>query len=151
PTGLYSIRSIPVVRSLYPLWDDDTLKRDVPAGRYFLPNSATGERETIVTSALNAEPQYLQRLPRPSAWPVWAAIFTAGFFMLLTDKAFFPVGVCGLLAVNCIVQWCWYLGAPQPLREADIGAGIIVPTYVSGPSSHGWWAMVITLIVGGMV
>ena len=26
-----------------------------------------------------------------------------------------------------------------------------MPNYVSGPSSHGWWAMVIVLIVGGMV
>jgi len=151
PTGLYSLRSIPVIRSLYPLWDDKDLERNVAEGRYFLPNSATGERETIVTSTLNAEPQYLQRMPRPSGWPVWAAIFTAVFFMLLTVKGYWPAVVSGVLAVYCIIQWCWFLDAPQPVKEADIGAGIIVPTYASGPSSHGWWAMIITLIVGGMV
>ncbi|MEC8041290.1 MAG: SDR family NAD(P)-dependent oxidoreductase, partial [Pseudomonadota bacterium] len=42
------------------------LARDVAAGRYFLPGAPRGERETIVTSPLNAEPQYLQRMPRPS-------------------------------------------------------------------------------------
>jgi cytochrome c oxidase subunit I+III len=151
PTGRYSLRSIPVVKSLYPLWDDRNLARDVEAGRYFLPGSATGERETIVTSTLNAEPQYLQRMPRPSAWHVWAAIFTAGFFMLLTVKAWWPAAISGVLGVYCIVQWCWFLDAPQPAKSADIGGGIVVPTYVSGPSSHGWWAMVITLVVGGMV
>src|SRR5690606_18858116 len=82
PTGLYSSRSIPVVRSRYPLWDDPGLSRDVEEGRYFLPGSATGLRETIVTSPLRAEPQYLQRMPGPSAWHVLAAIFTAGFFLL---------------------------------------------------------------------
>jgi len=151
PTGLYSLRSIPVIKSLYPLWEQKDLERDVVAGRYFLPNSATGERETIVTSTLNAEPQYLQRMPRPSAWHVWAAIFTAGFFLLLTVKAWWPAVVSGVLATWCIIQWCWLLDAPQPDKSADIGAGIIVPTYASGPSSHGWWAMVITLVVGGMV
>jgi len=56
-----------------------------------------------------------------------------------------------VLGVYCIIQWCWFLDAPHPKKTADIGAGIVVPTYASGPSSHGWWAMVIMLVVGGMV
>ncbi|CAN7370394.1 cbb3-type cytochrome c oxidase subunit I [Brevundimonas sp. LjRoot202] len=151
PTGLYSVRSIPVVKSLYPLWDQKGLARDIEAGRYFLPGTATGERETIVTSTLNAEPQYLQRMPRPSAWHVWAAVFTAGFFLLLTVKAYWPAGISGVLGIYCILQWCWFLDRPLAEKTVDIGAGITVPTYASGPSSHGWWAMVITLVVAGMV
>ncbi|RZJ96756.1 MAG: cytochrome ubiquinol oxidase subunit I, partial [Brevundimonas sp.] len=151
PTGLYSVRSIPVVKSLYPLWDQPDLARDVPAGRYFLPNAATHERETIVTSPLNAEPQYLLRMPRPSGWHVWAAVFTAGFFLLLTIQAYAASVISGVLAVYCIMAWCWNLDRPQRAASADIGAGIRVPTYVSGPRSHGWWAMMITLIVAGMV
>jgi len=151
PTGLYSVRSVPVVTSRYPLWEQKDLARDVEAGRYFLPDSATGERETIVTSTLNAEPQYLQRLPTPSGWPVWGAVFTAGLFLLLTVKAYVPSIISGVLALYCILHWCWFLDRPHPKATADIGAGIIVPTYVSGPSSHGWWAGVITLVVAGMV
>jgi cytochrome c oxidase subunit I+III len=151
PTGLYSVRSIPVVKSLYPLWDQKNLARDVEAGRYFLPNTATGERETIVTSTLNAEPQYLQRMPAPSAWHVWAAVFTAAFFLLLTVQAYWVSVVCGVAAVYCLMQWCWFLDRPRIEATVDVGAGIRLPTYVSGPSSHGWWAMVITLIVAGMV
>ena len=151
PTGLYSVRSVPVVKSLYPLWDQPELARDVEAGRYFLPNAATRERETIVTSPLNAEPQYLLRMPRPSGWHVWAAVFTAGFFLLLTIQAYAASVISGVLAVYCIMAWCWLLDRPTAVQSADIGAGIRVPTYVSGPRSHGWWAMVITLIVAGMV
>jgi cytochrome c oxidase subunit I+III len=151
PAGLYSVRSIPVVTSLYPLWDQKELARDVEAGRYFLPRSATGERETIVTSTLNAEPQYLQILPRPSGWPIWGALFTAGFFLLLTVQAYWPSAVSGVLAIYCIMSWCWTLDRRPACGTADIGAGIEVPTYASGPTSHGWWAMVITLVVGGMV
>ena len=151
PTGLYSVRSIPVVKSLYPLWDQKNLARDVEAGRYLLPNTATGERETIVSSTLNAEPQYLQRMPSPSAWHVWAAVFTAAFFLLLTVQAYWPSAICGVLAVYCLMHWCWLLDRPRIQPAVDVGAGIQLPTYVSGPSSHGWWAMLITLIVAGMV
>jgi cytochrome c oxidase subunit I+III len=151
PSGLYSTRSIPVVTSLYPLWEQPTLARDVKAGRYFLPGTVTGGRETIITSTLNAEPQYLLRLPGPSAWPIWAAVFTAGFFLLLTVQAYWPSIISGVLAIYCLMQWCWFLDRPPPQTDADIGAGIQAPTYVSGPSSHGWWAMVITLTVAGMV
>lgn len=151
PAGLYSIRSIPVVKSLYPLWDQPGLARDVPAGRYFLPGSATGERETVITSPLNAEPQFLLVMPKPSGWHVWAAVFTAGFFLLLTVKAYVAAAISGVLAVYCLMNWCWFLDEAPPREEADIGAGIMAATYVSGPSSHGWWAMVITLVVSGMV
>src|SRR3546814_3269849 len=60
PTGLYSTRSIPVVRSRSPLWDNPELAREVEEGRHFLPNYATGLRETLITSPVRAEPQYLQ-------------------------------------------------------------------------------------------
>jgi len=151
PNGLYSLRSIPVVKSLYPGWDQPDLGRDVAAGRYFLPGAPRGERETIVTSPLNAEPQYLQRMPRPSSWHVWGAIFTAGFFLILTVQAYAAAVISGLLAVYCIIKWCWNLDRPMPQATVDIGGGVRVPTYVSGQTSHGWWAMVITLIVAGMV
>jgi cytochrome c oxidase subunit I+III len=151
PTGLYSARSIPVVKSREPLWDDPSLAKDVAQGRYFLPGSATGLRETIITSTLRAEPQYLQIMPGPSIWPFLAAVFTAGFFMLLTVQAYTPAFVNGVLAVLCVVRWLWETDQPVKETDVDVGAGIRLPTYVTGPSSHGWWAMVILLIVIGMI
>jgi cytochrome c oxidase subunit I+III len=151
PNDLYSVRSIPVVTSLYPLWDQRGLARDVEAGRYFLPDNPTGGRETIVTSPMNAEPQFLLRMPKPSGWHVWAAVFTAAFFMLLTIQAYVPAALFGGLAVYTMVQWCWLLDRPMTQPRLDIGGGILAPSYASGPTSHGWWAMIITLIVAGMV
>jgi cytochrome c oxidase subunit I+III len=149
--ALYSTRSIPVVTSRYPLWDQPNLSKDMEDGRYLLPNSATGERETIVTSTQLAEPEYLQRIPGPG-WPhVLAAMFTAGFFLLLTVQLYWLSAVSGLLAIGAVVWWMWSLDLPMKQNDADIGAGIRVPTYVSGPRSHGWWAMVVLLIVCGMI
>ncbi|WP_447763902.1 cbb3-type cytochrome c oxidase subunit I [Sphingopyxis panaciterrae] len=151
PSELYSTRSIPIVRSREPLREDPKLADDVAAGRYFLPGSATGLRETIVTSPLLAEPQYLQIMPGPSAWPFAAAVFTAGFFLALTVQAYMFGWVSGVLAVACVLRWLWETDRPVEQAEVDIGAGIMVPTYVTGPSSHGWWAMVILLVVMAMI
>jgi len=151
PSGLYSNRSIPVITSRYPLWEQKGLKDDVEQGRYFLPNAPTGERETIVTSPQLAEPQYLQRMPKPG-WPhVFSAVFTAGFFLLLTVQLYWPSIISGIAAIGAIFWWVWDLDTPIKQKTADIGAGINVPTYGSGPRSHGWWAMVVLLIVCGMI
>ncbi len=88
PTGNYAARVDPggqrPASRCGPIrgWRDD-----VEAGRYFLPNTATGARETLITSTARAEPQYVQIMPGPSWWPLLAALFTAGFFLLLTVKA----------------------------------------------------------------
>ncbi|MGQ2910138.1 MAG: cytochrome ubiquinol oxidase subunit I, partial [Aliihoeflea sp.] len=151
PSELYSTRSIPVVTSREPLWDDPALADEVEQGRYFLPRSATGRRETIVTSPLLAEPQYLQIMPGPSPWPFAAAIFTAGFFLALTVQAYMFAWVSGVLAVISVLRWLWETDRPVEIEGVDIGADICVPTYVTGPSSHGWWAMIILLVVMGMI
>ena len=151
PTALYSTRSIPVVNSREPLWDDPGISDDVEQGRYFLPRSATGLRETIVTSPLLAEPQYLQIMPGPSPWPFAAAVFTAGFFLALTVQAYTFGFASGVLAVIAVLRWLSETDLPVAAAEVDIGAGIRVPTYVTGPQSHGWWAMAILLIVMGMI
>jgi cytochrome c oxidase subunit I+III len=151
PTGLYSTRSIPVVKSREPLWDQPKLAEDVEAGRYFLPNTATGKRETLITSPVRAEPQYLQIMPGPSVWPLLAAIFTAGFFILLTIQAYNPSIASGVLALICVVRWLWETDRPVAQEKVDIGAGITVPTYVTGSQTHGWWAMVVLLTVVGMI
>ncbi|MFN3858766.1 MAG: cytochrome c oxidase subunit I [Caulobacter sp.] len=151
PNGLYSVRSLPIVTSRYPLWDQPNLGRDVAAGRYFLPNAPTGTRETLVTSPIKAEPQYLMRMPVPGWAHVGAAVGTAAFFMLLTIQLYIPAIIGGLTAIACTLRWVWALDERSAVDEVDVGAGVMVPTYGSGPTSHGWWATVTVLTVFGMI
>jgi cytochrome c oxidase subunit I+III len=90
-------------------------------------------------------------MPGPSAWHVLAAVFTAGFFLLLTVQAYWPGVISGILAVICVIRWLWETDWPSRLPVADIGGGVRVPTYVRGSASHGWWGMVVLLIVTGMI
>ena len=84
---------MPQVRSLWPLWRQRRLADEVEAGGHWLPGTATGRRETLITRARTAELQHLMILPEPSLWPLLAALGTAGFFLLLTVKATLLAGV----------------------------------------------------------
>jgi cytochrome c oxidase subunit I+III len=148
PQDHYSTRSIPHVTSREPLWDQPNLAADVEAGRYYLPDAPTGGRETIVTSPVEAEPQYIIRMPGPSWTQFFAAVFTAAFFLVLTVKWVVVAVICGALAIAFCLAWAWQLD-PAPTPAVHIGAGIKLPTAMTGPSSHAWWAMVVLMLVAG--
>jgi cytochrome c oxidase subunit I+III len=144
----YAARSVPRVDSRDPLWTDPRLSEDVKEGRYYLPGTLTGRRETLVTSAILAEPQYVMRLTGPGWAHVLAAIFTAAFFLLLTVKLVTAAMICGILAVATVVLWMWETDPPSK-GKVEIGGGLRVPTYATGAVSHSWWAMVVLMLVAG--
>jgi cytochrome c oxidase subunit I+III len=147
PNDVYATRSIPHVTSREPLWDQPNLAREVEEGRHYLPDAPTGGRETIVTSPIEGEPQYIIQMPGPGWSPVLAAAFTAGFFLLLTVKIVVPALISGLLAITFVLIWVWQLDPGPDRGPVAIGAGIRLPVYASGPSSHSWWAMVVLMLV----
>ncbi len=149
PNDVYTTRSIPLVTSREPLWDQPDLAREVQEGRHFLPNSATGERETLVTSPVEGKPQYIIRMPGPGYAHVVAAAGTAGFFLLLTVKLVVPAAICGVMAIIGCLVWTWGLDKQGDKGLVEIGAGLKVPSYMSGPASHTWWAMVVLMLVAG--
>jgi cytochrome c oxidase subunit I+III len=146
PNHIFGPRSIPAIESQYPLWQQPRLEHEVEAGLHYLPNAPTGRRETLATSPIGAVPQYVQRVADHGWPPFLAAIFTAAFFMLLTIKWVAVAIACGLLAVAFILIWTWSNDV-ESVDEVDIGRGAAVPTYMSGPTSHAWWATVILLLV----
>lgn len=147
PCGDYAARSIPIVTSREPLWDQPNLAEDVEAGRYYLPGAPTGGRETLITSPIHARPLYLLQMPGAS-WPtVLAAFGTAAFFLLLTVKLVVPALVAGVFAVVMTIAWMWTTDPGPSHAPVPIGGGISLPVYVTGPLSHSWWAMVVLILV----
>lgn len=147
PTDTYSTRSIPYVKSREPLWDQPELAREVEEGRHFLPGAPTGGRETIVTSPIDARPQYVIRMPGPGWMPLLAAVGMAGFFLLLTVKLVVPAVLSGIVMIVACFIWAWKLDHGPEIPSVEIGAGVRLPTYMAGPLSHAWWAMVVLIIV----
>ena len=149
PNGNYANRSIPIVTSREPLWDQPNLAKDVQAGRYYLPGAPTGGRETLVTSPIEAAPQALLQMPYYSWAPIVAAVFTAICFLLLTVKAVPPALACAVIAIAALVYWAWELDPGPSHPPVAIGGGLTVPVYVTGPSATSWWAMVVLMLVSG--
>jgi cytochrome c oxidase subunit I+III len=149
PQKVYAARSIPHVTSRDPLWDQPGLADEVREGHHYLPNAPTGGRETIVTSAIDAKPEYVLQMPGPSWTHVLAAAFTAACFLLLTIKVVIPAMVSAVLAIVFCLAWVWQLDKGPGAGPVDIGGGMKLPTYMTGPTGHGWWAMVVLMIVGG--
>jgi cytochrome c oxidase subunit I+III len=152
PTGAYQVRSIPEAPGREPLWERPELAEEVESGRWYLPNAPTGGREALVTTPIEARPEYLLRIPGEPSWsPFLAAIFTAAFFMLLTVKLVALACACGLAALVAVLVWMWDTD-PDPARPpAHIGGGLTLPVYVSGPRSHSWWGTVTLLLVAASV
>ncbi|MBP2234678.1 cytochrome c oxidase subunit I+III [Sinorhizobium kostiense] len=147
PNDVYSTRSIPHITGREPLWDRPSLPQEVRDGHHYLPNAPTGGRETIVTSPIHAQPQYVIQMPGPGWPPFLAAVFTAACFLLLTVKMVTIAIICGALAIAFVLVWAWGLDPGPSKGTIDIARGIRLPTYMTGPTSHSWWAMVVLMIV----
>jgi cytochrome c oxidase subunit I+III len=147
PGQPWGIRSVPEIDSRYPIWDQPNLIRDIDEGRFYLPDAEEEQRETLVTSVIDAQPQQCQRLPSNSFLPLCAALTTGGFFIFGT----FHLWVLGLgslaLATLVICYWLWVGTAAIPEKDAKpVGLGLTLPLYVSGRSSIGWWGLFITML-----
>ncbi|AXA90737.1 cytochrome c oxidase subunit I [Massilia sp. YMA4] len=151
PNDCYAVRSIPQVDSAEPLWDRPALADEVVAGAHWLPGTATGKRETIVTSALAARPLYVLVLPTDGWMPFLAALGTAGFFLLLTIEWTGAAWACGIGAIGAVLAWLWGQDRPPPATQArvadNLGAANVLPVGASGAASPSWWATVIMLVV----
>jgi cytochrome c oxidase subunit I+III len=121
--------------------------RDVDQGRFYLPDAEEGKRETIVTTAVDAQPVQCLQLPGPSFVTFWAALTNGGFFIFGTYHLWWLAVISAVLALGFICFWLWTGTAAIPTQESkDVGLGVQLPLYVSGYASVGWWAMFITML-----
>lgn len=147
PDRMWGIRSIPLIKSRYPLWDQPNFINDVDNGHFYLPDAAEVMRETLVTSTLDAKPVQCLRVPGPTFITHLAALFSGGFFIFATYHWWVATTISGILAMATIIYWLWTGSAWIPEKEEkDVGLGVTLPIYQSGPHAVGWWAMFITML-----
>ena len=153
PSEDYGNRSIPRITSADPLWQQPGLAEQVEQGRHYLPGTITGQRETIATSPVAAQPRYLMVLPKDSWWPLIAAAGTAGFFLLLTVKLTFVAWACGITAIVAIMVWLWQSDRPSPPGDpqAKVADDLSLPVGAVGSASHSWWGTMIMLVVDATI
>ena len=55
--------------------------------------------------------------------------------------------MCGAVALAMIVRWMWDTDRGPTHPPVEVGGGMTVPVYMTGPASHSWWAMVVLILV----
>jgi cytochrome c oxidase subunit 1/cytochrome c oxidase subunit I+III len=120
PPPAYNFRRIPIVASRHPLWEDrlgHVRSRSVLDSDIVLDRG----RETLATSALDAEAQSILHMPADSLSPfLLAACLTVGVFALLWGQAL-VAAVSGLAAVLVTANWLAPQAAPVPCEESVHG------------------------------
>ena len=150
PEENWGVRSIPHVESRYPLWDQRNLARDVNDGRFYLPDAEEGRREGLITSVLDAEPMQVLRVGGTSYVTIFSAFSLGAVFIALTFHWWIVMAISAVVCFCAIIWWLWTGTAEIPEKsDKDVGLGLSLPLYASGPASVGWWAMFITMVGDG--
>jgi len=105
PPPPFNFRSIPVVGSRDPLWEN-TGELPVVAGM------RVDRREILVTSVVEALPEACEASPTDSVWPFWAAIATS---IMLIWSMFSPWAVVwGSIPIAvALIGWFWPKGMAE--------------------------------------
>ncbi|HEV7372789.1 cytochrome c oxidase subunit I [Arenibaculum sp.] len=149
PSVNYGLRSVPVIKSHYPLWDNPDLVESVRRGEWYLPDARSGHRETIRSSTVASRPEQVVRLPHPTWLPMIAAFFTAASFGVAIFKLWWIAGLLMGCLLICSVVWLWGTeDRPSPNRY-DVGCGETLPIHLNGPNTHSFWGMALLLIFDG--
>jgi cytochrome c oxidase subunit I+III len=100
PPPNYNFRHFPTVRSRHPLWDPDRATQPVVVGL------RDDRREVLVTTGLDAVPDYRSVLPGPTFTPLIAALAVSVTFIgVMFEQYYVPLGA-GLFFL-AVVLWNW--------------------------------------------
>jgi len=146
PPEAWGARCVPIIKSRYPLWEQKNFLEDVDNGRFLIPDAPDLHRETIVSTVTDARPVQVLRVPGPSWWPLLSAVFTGGFFIAATFHAWLVASLSAAAAFVAILCWVWDTAEIPKTNSRDAGCGYVLPLYISGHHSVGWWALFITLL-----
>ncbi len=150
PEENWGMRSVPEISSRYPVWEQPGLAEAINAGRFYLPDAEEGRREGLITSVLDAVPQQCLRVSGTAYVTIVAAAALGGVFIALTFHLWLTTLAFGVVTLGAILWWLWTGTGEIPEKaEKDVGLGLKLPLYVSGPASVGWWAMFITMVGDG--
>ena len=106
PPPPYNFAVIPVVESRHPLWEEqlnETPSRSTLRRGYLLDHG----RETLGTSSLDGEPNLILEMPADSLAPAMLALGLTLFFTGGVLRAWWIVGVGGLVCVLALTDWFW--------------------------------------------
>ncbi|RFA24793.1 cytochrome c oxidase subunit I [Alkalilimnicola ehrlichii] len=149
PPQPYNFISIPEIKGRDPLWVQPNLVEHTENGGGYLADPASGRRETLGTSVLQARPEEVIHLPTNTFLPLVSASFVAMFFVGFLFELYSVAAAGALLALASGFFWAWRSGDLQDPGEVDAGHGLHLPMHHRNPTGPGWWGTLIALFSNG--
>src|SRR6185437_3595341 len=106
PPPPYNFAVIPTVASRHPLWEDRLQESDTRSRLDEGLLLARG-RETLGTSALDAEPNLILEMPADNVAPAVLALGLTVLFAGALLKAWWLAGLGGALCAGALILWFW--------------------------------------------
>lgn len=159
PVPQYGFRTLPIVRSRTPLWDQEGLHRGDPQTETLIANMAqypTRYRSQLVTTALDAEPTEIFRIAGPSIWPfVLAATMMLFTFFLIFDLTLLA-GISAVLSAAALIAWHTDTSGekrtPTDARlEQEFERRTGIPVRPEGSRAVARWGMLLAILALGIV
>jgi cytochrome c oxidase subunit I+III len=141
PIPNYGFRSVAIVASRNPLWDEPEVADRIDRGEFYLADNDDDRRKTLRTGTVMGEPRQVILLPHPSWLPMMASAATAAFFGLAIFKLWWLCGVALVVLIALGLTWMWDTEARPDPNLHDIGRGDSVPVHLNGSETHGFWGM----------
>jgi cytochrome c oxidase subunit I len=101
PPEPYNFRTIPTVRSRDPLWNAPEAVQPEPD-----PTNPY-ERETLSTTALQAEPDAILKLPEDTLIPFWLGVTLMALFVGFLVNSPWVIGAGAVLSLLMLATWLW--------------------------------------------
>jgi cytochrome c oxidase subunit 1/cytochrome c oxidase subunit I+III len=106
PPPSFNFVSLPTIVSRHPLWEDrlgETAERSQLRGGMLLDHG----RETVGTSALDAEPEVILKMPEDTQAPFWCTVAMTVLFAAALLRLWWLAGAAALLTLVCGLCWLW--------------------------------------------
>lgn len=151
PAPQYGFRTLPIIESRHPLWDQDELRGGTPEEKVMVDTLASWPvdyRAQLVVSTLDAQPEEVVRIAGPSIWPLVASIGAMSFSFFLIYDLVIPAGISGIIFIVALLLWHQTNDLkeeedPQKLKAFEERTG--VPVRESHSRSMARWGMGLSL------
>ena len=155
PPPQYGFRTLPIVHSRHPLWDQEGLdkgdERVVKLVRA-LAQWPRDYRSQLITTTIDARPQEIFQIAGPSIWPLMLSIGITVISIAFIFDFLIIAGLGVLLSVASLIAWHWpdektAATGEEAAFEAEHG----VPVNVAGSREVARWGMYLTIITLAIV
>lgn len=151
PPPNYGFADLPVVRSRYPLWDQDTVE---PRGEDkvsklmdALSHYPLKWRGALTTSAIDAKPEEVFRVSGPSIWPVVTAVGIITIFAAEIFTLRIAVVIGTFILTGGLIGWHWPDKIETTQEELDFERKHGIPVRPNGSRIVSRWAMNLMILL----